>query len=490
MKSLRISNAAATGIGNPGWSRFWIKGILIGAILVLAAALRLGCSTRTIWYDEAVTYWEASQSPLIQTEKSFSPLPRLIILPMVDHWDEPWMLRLPFIFLGVTSILIFSLASAKLFGRRAGLKVALLLAISPFHIFYSTEIRMYAISLFGCALNFLFYLRILDRGGKKNWLFYSIGGSIAVFAHPFTALQLIAQGIYLLVEKRHRRLFKIWFWNQLVIFLIYLPLLMYGLKHHGAAGWVTSRPLVALVGTFYSFLMGMTFLLDPLWMILIILSVPLFGYLFAKGILADSHNRYLATGHLLFPIVIAILISCFMSFYSDQSTRFLTFAQPFLILLLVAGIEAIGKIKIRNGLFIGVIAVFLFAFYPIYALWDQVGFGNFEKTAAILRLEAEQDDRIVSKVLAGQPIAYYLRDGLINQMVISKKRGTFTPHPESNRIWIVQLLNQSMLDEIRSPVKPEDVAPPAMPAGYSMIKHHVIPGRKPITLTLFERVPL
>lgn len=480
-------NTTATGEENSAWNRLWVKGILFGAILILAAVLRLGCSNRTLWYDEAVSYWEASQSPLIQTEKSFSPLPSLIIRPLVGHWDEPWMLRLPFIFLGVTSVLIFSLAAAKLFGGGADLKIAMLLAISPFHVFYSTEIRMYAISLFGCALNFLFFLRILNHGGKKNWLFYSIGGAIAVFAHPFTALQLIAQGIYLLTGKKHRPLFVTWFWNQIAIFLLYLPLLIYGLKYHGAAGWVTSRPLIALAGTFYSLLMGMTFLRDPLWLFLTVLSASLFGFLFVKGILADKDNRYLITGLFLFPLAIAILISCFMSFYSDQSTRFLTFIQPFLVLLLIGGIEAIRGIKIRNCFFIGVIAVFLMALFPAYALWEQVGFGDFKKAAEIIRLEARQDDRILSKGLSGQPIAYYLRDGLINQMIIKNKQDTFLPYPESSRIWIIRLLNRSMLDEIRSPVKPEDVGPPPIPAGYRMIKHHVIPGRKPIMLTLFER---
>jgi hypothetical protein len=75
-------------------------------------------------------------------------------------------------------------------------------------------------------------------------------------------------------------------------------------------------------------------------------------------------------------------------------------------------------------------------------------------------------------------------------MIIKNKNDKLLPYPGSNRIWVIRLLNRSMLDEIRSPVKPEDVGPPAIPAGYRMIKHHVIPGRKPIMLTLFERAQL
>ena len=113
--------------------------------------------------------------------------------------------------------------------------------------------------------------------------------------------------------------------------------------------------------------------------------------------------------------------------------------------------------------------------------------GNYDIAAARLRIQAQQWDVIVSQRKVGLRIAYYLRDHLVQRLVFTRSPEIPTDLPPADRIWVVNLLDHSMLD-FGTTGPHESVAdlPPA-PPNYRMVAAETVPRRKPITLALYER---
>ena len=66
-------------------------------------------------------------------------------------------------------------------------------------------------------------------------------------------------------------------------------------------GWIESRPLAAVVGTFYSFVMGMTFVPAAWWWAVTLLAAGGFGFLCIKGVLSAGSHRVLTAGAMVVP---------------------------------------------------------------------------------------------------------------------------------------------------------------------------------------------
>jgi len=76
-------------------------------------------------------------------------------------------LRAPAAMAGVITVPIMGLLAGRLFGAPAGRLAALLLAVSPFHIWYSQEGRGYAFLVLFAAASALVYLRMSE--GRPTW---------------------------------------------------------------------------------------------------------------------------------------------------------------------------------------------------------------------------------------------------------------------------------------------------------------------------------
>lgn len=126
--------------------------ILLG-ITLLAAGLRLlGVGEWSFWIDEAHTVRDVTK-PLDEFWASHSsryPLSYLILrglLTILPSTSEGW-LRLPFVFFGIASVPALAFVGRSLVGPRAALIAALLLAASPWHVYWSQNCRSYSMVLF------------------------------------------------------------------------------------------------------------------------------------------------------------------------------------------------------------------------------------------------------------------------------------------------------------------------------------------------------
>lgn len=128
-------------------------------ITLLAAALRLfRLSEWSLWVDEVHTFrdftidedafWRGN-SRVRYYPASFQLMRWLA--PYLPSLGEGW-LRLPFAFFGIATVPTIALMGRLIVGRGAALAAALLLAVSPWHIFWSQNCRSYSMLLFFVVL--------------------------------------------------------------------------------------------------------------------------------------------------------------------------------------------------------------------------------------------------------------------------------------------------------------------------------------------------
>jgi len=116
--------------------------------------------------------------------------------------------RLPSLIFGLTNIWLIYLLGKKYFSRKIGLLGALLLTLTPYHIFLSGFARGYALLLLLVTAIIYFFLKILteEKIKSRDYIILSVVNLLAFFTH-LTAV-LIILGQFLILLKKSKQLKK------------------------------------------------------------------------------------------------------------------------------------------------------------------------------------------------------------------------------------------------------------------------------------------
>ena len=170
--------------------RFRIFGL---AGVAIAFWLRLVDLERAnIWFDEAWTVWVARLpfADRIDWLVSFDTHPPLHYT-FVSLWsglvgESAYAIRFSSVAFGVLAVAIVYATAKRLGGGAAAIAAAFVLALAPFHIWWSQEIRMYSVAAMFAALSTYLFARILD--GDRSRL--SLAGLAVVTAACVGSLYL------------------------------------------------------------------------------------------------------------------------------------------------------------------------------------------------------------------------------------------------------------------------------------------------------------
>ncbi|HMA37607.1 MAG TPA: glycosyltransferase family 39 protein [Chloroflexia bacterium] len=220
----------------PAW--VWVAGLTL-----LAAGLRTyHLGAESFWFDEADIIRQA-QAPLGTLLLSFThagengPLYTLLLhfWILLRGTGESAVRTLPLL-LGTATVPLIYYMGKRLLSRELGLVAAALLAVSPFHIWYSQDAKMYTLVVLVTLGSTTLYLEALEKGLARWWAAYVLATWIALFAHSLAILILGAQllatpllwpraprddvAAYRLVAQRRRR----WAIALLVLFVPFLPI--------------------------------------------------------------------------------------------------------------------------------------------------------------------------------------------------------------------------------------------------------------------------
>lgn len=213
----------------------WLQGVIIG-LLVVGVCFHFLCLDRKIyWHDEAYTSLRAagftSQSidqELFQNRwvsvpdlQKFQQLkPNSTVKDTIDSLiaEDPqhpplyflmarfWMQgfgssvfasRLLPVLISLMGLPLMYGLAMELFGSRLTALVATaLLALSPFDLLFAQTARQYSLLTTIAIGSSWLLLRAIRRPTWQQWLGYSLSLAVGLYTHPFFALTLIAQGVY------------------------------------------------------------------------------------------------------------------------------------------------------------------------------------------------------------------------------------------------------------------------------------------------------
>jgi uncharacterized membrane protein len=183
----------------------------VALLTVLAATLRLfRLDHQSVWLDEgyqyhfasAPTFREVLARVLDPAQSTHPPLSHLINHVFLELGDTDFMLRLPSALFGIASIPLLYLLAKRLAGERAALFATALMAISPFHLWFSQEARMYAQLVFFVLLSSLALFEAVDRGRAGWWILYTLAAIGGMYTHVYMAFTLTAHGLWVLAFER------------------------------------------------------------------------------------------------------------------------------------------------------------------------------------------------------------------------------------------------------------------------------------------------
>ena len=130
-----------------------------GAITLVGGLLRVfQLGIKGMWLDETFSVWLANQGigDMLHWIIKIDQHPPLYYL-LLHYWvalygDTPYAARLLSVLFGTATIPLMYLIGRRLSGPVMGLIAAVLLAFSPFNIFYAQEARMYTLLAFNAAV--------------------------------------------------------------------------------------------------------------------------------------------------------------------------------------------------------------------------------------------------------------------------------------------------------------------------------------------------
>jgi hypothetical protein len=110
-------------------------------------------------------------------------------------------LRLVSAIFATASVPVIALLGAKMAGRATGLATTVLCSASWMLLFHGVYGRMYSLFLFTSTLSFLALLHAAERRTRRAWVLWAAAVLLCVAAHPYGALVLAAQGVYVVATR-------------------------------------------------------------------------------------------------------------------------------------------------------------------------------------------------------------------------------------------------------------------------------------------------
>jgi mannosyltransferase len=131
---------------------------------------------------------------------------------------------------GVLAVVLTGWIGQVLIGRRAAWLAALLVAVSPYMVWYSQEAKMYALVSVLTLLAMACQLRALATGRAGWWAGFVIAASLSFYIHMLAALLIpVYASIFLLAWPGTRRRWRGWLASMGALTLPYVPLVLWQL---------------------------------------------------------------------------------------------------------------------------------------------------------------------------------------------------------------------------------------------------------------------
>ncbi len=225
----------------------WMRWTLM-ALLLLGGVLRF-------WDLPHLPYTHDELSALVRIYPTLSETVSKGVMELDTHppgvqvfewlWTKLFSMReadvkLPFIIMGLLSIVLLYRFALAWTGAGAALMLATLLATLQYTVFYSQLARPYAAGLFTTALLADQLTRYLAFGERRMLIGAGIAIVLSAYVHHFSLLlaTLMALTGLLLVGRERRKAYVIMCFATVLLYLPNVPIILHQLGQGGLAGWL------------------------------------------------------------------------------------------------------------------------------------------------------------------------------------------------------------------------------------------------------------
>jgi len=370
--------------------RFRSPSVILILIVLLGLGLRLlRLDFQPLWWDEGYSVWFSGKPLLEMMRLTAADIHPPLYYALLHLWSLPFgltpiSLRLFSVFVSLPAIPLAYVLGRDMRDRPTAYLAAFLVALNPFAIFYSQEVRMYGLAAtLSLAAMWTGWRWSQDRARAKWGVAYGISALAGLYTLYLFALLPLAQFSWALIARRNR--LKAYLSTLVAAGLLYLPWALYAgpqLLTYVAYKVVKDNDqplsLFLYLGRHLSaFTVGhLEGLLAALWpWALLLLIPPLAALLFSKSDKPhlDSPAAYLTT-ILLAALAIGFIQQMRAPFIPEHFERVLLFAAPALWLLIALGTRSLWReSRLAAAIFLITLAVMqlasLAAFYitPRYA---------------------------------------------------------------------------------------------------------------------------
>ncbi|KAB8143373.1 hypothetical protein F8S13_10170 [Chloroflexia bacterium SDU3-3] len=238
MKSMnQLSQERTTASVIASSSKIWIALALVG-IMAVGIGLRFyNLGLKGFWGDEI---WAAQRSaePVLTIIREYIDTPGPIFY-LLSHITLRWFpyeqaetaMRLPSAVASCLIIMVGFLGVLRVHGRAAAFVTAVLLAASPYQVWYAQEARFYAVSTLFCFIVWFCFLQLVaGQRSKVLWAGFIGSSGLALYTQPLPAavllVSLFGSVAVLLAPRRSLRAYLPWVAAAFAIGLLYAPVIV------------------------------------------------------------------------------------------------------------------------------------------------------------------------------------------------------------------------------------------------------------------------
>lgn len=346
------------------------------ALILVGALLRLQrLDWQPLWWDEGISVYFATEPLLRMVQLTANDIHPPLYYALLHGWTAlfgsaaPAVERLCSVLVGTLTLPVMAWLSLRFYPARPRLMLiaTLLLALNPMHLFYSQEVRMYALAmLLGMvSTGFFWMFAQRDAPGRVGWPWwgswwgYVATTSLALYTIYYSGFLFAAHGVWAIWRFRSqlRRLGQMvaaWF----AVGLLYLPWLLYTggrlVRYVDDKVAADNDTPLGLLAYLYRHALAFTaghLALDG-WAIALLLHaglVVLLGLLIValvhgtrrnaeeESTFADSTRALWIV--VLLPVAIGFLLNRRLPFFPEGGERLLLFVLPYALLLIARGLD-------------------------------------------------------------------------------------------------------------------------------------------------------
>jgi len=391
--------------------------LTVAAITALGAALQLhAIAAKSFWLDEGSSITMSRLDWFnflrIMWRREMNMMLYYLLLRGWLHLGDSvtWIRGLSVVFATAAIPAIF-LLGRKMFGTSFGLVSALLLSVNAFQVRYAQEARSYSLLVLLLIVSTYFFLSAIESGHRREWNWYIVASSLAVYVHFFAVLVVVAHWAALrLMERRGviasahetRREFRraarlVALWTAPIWIFI-------ATTGAGPIAWIPRPGLGDIIGLLKK-LSGNADTLQVIVYSAFVMLGLLAGSVAIRSRRSDARSYLILSCWFLVPLLIVLLVSIARPVFAP---RYLMICLPAWLMLTAAGITT-GRSHVLTGILaVAVAGASMVGVRNYYKADFDIGRNDVRSATAYILGHAQPHDGVVFYILSTRfPYDYY-----------------------------------------------------------------------------------